>query len=282
MNKGKVLVVDDEREVAGSLEGLFKALGYDMVAAFSGKEALGYLAEMKFDAILLDIRMPGIDGREVIKRVKKDNPRVKIVVFTAYGLDYKEDVEKLGVQGFFEKPLNMLALIHHIEGLLSKSEAIVEPEKTEKEKTDHKTPKAKILFIEPSPMIQALTCAYFTGRKELAEGDYEVKVTFSYGTAMKIMYEFCPDIIVMYDAFMNPDDAKNYASLMMRSSHKPKVLILHSVMPISRYQELEFAKEGITFCNQNTMTDEHLREVNKRLVSLVKEKCLTYNLIREK
>jgi two-component system, response regulator, stage 0 sporulation protein F len=275
-----ILVVDDEKEVTRSLEGFFSALGYKILGAFNGEEALEIIKTRRLDLILLDIRMPGIDGRDVLKRVKKDNPTIKTIVFTAYGKQYKDEVEKLGVDSFFTKPLNLSKLIETIQTLIGPDAAIKPPTEPIHVEETKGIPKAKILFIQPSPMTYGFTCGYFAGHDNLAGGDYDVRVSYDVKEALNLIYSYQPDIVVMYDCFFNPDDAKEFGGLMMKSSHKPKSVILHGLIPRTQFQVMELEQNGIQFCNQNTMNDENLRATNKKLVDYVNQECIKHKLLK--
>src|SRR5262245_32018393 len=100
-----ILIVDDEKTIRWSLgEGLRKA-GFDILEAASGEEGLQLFADKAPDCVLLDMRLPGVDGIEVLRRMRKDNPDVPIIVMTAYG-EVEKAVEsmKLGAYDFVAKP----------------------------------------------------------------------------------------------------------------------------------------------------------------------------------
>ena len=85
IEKGVILVVDDEKEVTMSLKGFFATLGYDMLTALDGKEALNVINSIKnLDLILLDVRMPGVDGIQILKHLRKHNSKTKVIIMTAY------------------------------------------------------------------------------------------------------------------------------------------------------------------------------------------------------
>jgi two-component system response regulator (stage 0 sporulation protein F) len=79
-----VLVVDDERQLTSFLKEFFSRIGYQMHVASSGQEALDAMKEHIPSLILLDMRMPGIDGVQVLQIVKQKYPSVRVIVMTSY------------------------------------------------------------------------------------------------------------------------------------------------------------------------------------------------------
>ena len=85
MGSTKILIVDDEHIMRESLLGWLERDGYAVDAAASGEEALDKLRNTQFDILLVDIQMEGINGLDVLRRVKEDDPDVAVVMITAYG-----------------------------------------------------------------------------------------------------------------------------------------------------------------------------------------------------
>lgn len=85
MKRARILVVDDELIMRESLSGWLRRDGHEVETAASGEEALDKIKEVRFDILLVDIKMEGISGLEVLKRVKDDDPDVAIVMITAFG-----------------------------------------------------------------------------------------------------------------------------------------------------------------------------------------------------
>lgn len=80
---GRVLVVDDEPEVAAALRDLLLEIGYTVKVAVSGTEALHLVQTFQPDAMLLDLRMPGMPGTEVLAKVRRDHPHLPVIIVTA-------------------------------------------------------------------------------------------------------------------------------------------------------------------------------------------------------
>ena len=105
--QARVLVVDDDPVVAKSFDRVLSGKGYAVITASCGTEALEKLAHEKYDAVFTDIRMPGMDGFEVAKRIKETQPWLPVVIVTGYGSpESKARAKALGVAGFLHKPLS--------------------------------------------------------------------------------------------------------------------------------------------------------------------------------
>jgi CheY-like chemotaxis protein len=87
----KILIVEDEKVLNEAYELVLKKEGYEVTTAFNGEEALSFVKQEKFDLILLDLRMPKVDGVEFLRRANplKNFPDTKIIVFSNYD-DQKE------------------------------------------------------------------------------------------------------------------------------------------------------------------------------------------------
>lgn len=103
-----VLIVDDQPGIRLLLEELFKRENYSVRLAKNGLEAFKKIGEEQPDCVLLDMKMAGIDGTEVLKRIKKDWPDVPVIMMTAYGeLEKIEEVLALGAEKYFTKPFDI-------------------------------------------------------------------------------------------------------------------------------------------------------------------------------
>jgi len=105
--KGTILVVDDERSIQVGLKGLLAREGHEVTTAGSGEEALRLLNSHSFDLVLTDLRMPGLDGMDLLKKVKERHPDTLVMMMTAYGSE-KVAVEamKAGAHDYIVKPFD--------------------------------------------------------------------------------------------------------------------------------------------------------------------------------
>jgi DNA-binding NtrC family response regulator len=119
-DKRKVLVVDDEDALRTVLSGELTSEGYDVGTAADGDDAISTLQKQAFDLILLDIKMPRMNGFEVLKFVKEKHPETKVVMLTGFA-DLKNAIEskKLGAEDFVSKPYDLVDLLTTIERVLS-------------------------------------------------------------------------------------------------------------------------------------------------------------------
>ncbi len=102
----KVLVVDDDAIVGRSFDRVLADKGYDVSTALDGEEALNKFSGEAYDVVFTDIKMPGMDGLEVARRIKAKCPWTPVVIITGYGTEENEaEAKVLGVNGFVRKPL---------------------------------------------------------------------------------------------------------------------------------------------------------------------------------
>ncbi|MFH2218979.1 MAG: response regulator [Pseudomonadota bacterium] len=116
MKEIKVLLVDDEEDFVQSLSERIKMRDLDSGVALNGEEALRLVDEEVPDVMVLDLKMPGIDGMEVLRRVKKAYPKVQVIMLTGHGSEKDEkEARRLGAFEYLEKPTSMETLIQHIK-----------------------------------------------------------------------------------------------------------------------------------------------------------------------
>ena len=120
LNQRSILVVDDEEALRTVLSSELSSEGYLVDTASDGDEAITILQGKSFDLVLLDIKMPRVDGFEVLKFIKKTNPVMKVIMLTAFA-DLKNAIEskKLGAEDFISKPYDLVDLLTTIERVLS-------------------------------------------------------------------------------------------------------------------------------------------------------------------
>jgi two-component system nitrogen regulation response regulator NtrX len=115
-----ILIVDDEPSILKSLSGLLTDEGFDVTTASNGYEALKIIDTESPDLVLLDIWMPGIDGIETLKEIKKDNPLVQVIIITGHGnIETAVKATKLGAFDLIEKPLSIDKVIVAINNALN-------------------------------------------------------------------------------------------------------------------------------------------------------------------
>jgi heterodisulfide reductase subunit A len=106
MPKCSVLIVDDEAIVRESIKDWLGDTGYEVFTAESGEEALEKMKERDFGVVILDVRLPGKTGLEVLKEVKAVKPSIKSIIITAYPSDESAiEAKKLGAIDYLIKPI---------------------------------------------------------------------------------------------------------------------------------------------------------------------------------
>jgi DNA-binding response OmpR family regulator len=119
----KVLIVDDEETLTWSMaRSLSKDRDkYEVMVANDGKEALGLLKGNKIDLVITDIRMPDINGLDLLLRIKKEYPQTKVIIMTAYGSsDIRKEASRRGSLYYVEKPFEISEIRKIIIDLLGK------------------------------------------------------------------------------------------------------------------------------------------------------------------
>jgi len=115
-----VLIVDDEPSIVQSLKALLTDEGFEVITASNGYEALKLIESESPDLVLLDIWMPGIDGIETLKEIKKDNPFIQVIIITGHGtIETAVNATKLGAYDLIEKPLSIEKVIVAINNALN-------------------------------------------------------------------------------------------------------------------------------------------------------------------
>ncbi len=114
-----VLVVDDEKNIRESLKGVLEDEGYSVVLAESGEAALKRLASLHVDAVILDILLPDIDGIDVLRRIKKEDPTLPVIIMSGHGtVEMAVKAIKLGAHDFIEKPLSIDELLISLQNAI--------------------------------------------------------------------------------------------------------------------------------------------------------------------
>jgi DNA-binding response OmpR family regulator len=128
MEAKPILIVDDEKNICLTLSQALEVLGVETDTALDGEEALVKLGNKEFGLILLDLRMPGMDGMEVLRRVREIRPDIRIIILTAYGsIGSAVEAMKLGAVDFIEKPFS----VEEIRELVSR---VIDREKLDQQK----------------------------------------------------------------------------------------------------------------------------------------------------
>jgi DNA-binding NtrC family response regulator len=129
----KVLLVDDEEEFVETLAERMRNRGMEVATTSSGAEALERVDDEDFDVVVLDLKMPGIDGLEALERIKRRRPDIQVVLLTGYATVEKGvEAMKLGALEFLEKPVDLASLTDAIHKAKATKMVLVEKETEER------------------------------------------------------------------------------------------------------------------------------------------------------
>ena len=113
MTEARILIVDDEAVQRESLGGFLVKQGYDVVLAADGPTALRIVHDAVVDVMLTDVRMPGMDGVELLSRARAANPLLEVIVMTAFGtIADAVEAMKRGAAGYLTKPVDLDDILH--------------------------------------------------------------------------------------------------------------------------------------------------------------------------
>lgn len=130
--EAKVLLVDDEEEFLETLSSRLEMRGLKVSAVTSGEQAVTEAREQEYDAIVVDLSMPGIDGLETLKRIKANNPNAEIIMLTGHGsIQSGVEAMKLGAGDFLQKPVELSELMAKIGEAKSKKMLVLQKQSQE-------------------------------------------------------------------------------------------------------------------------------------------------------
>jgi len=126
----KVLLVDDEKEFVDSLSERLELRNVEAGIAYDGEQAIKAVDEEEPDVLVLDLRMPGIDGIEVLRRVKKSHPEMPVVILTGHGTeDDEKKARRMGASAYLKKPVDvnqLTGVLQKVVGRFKKSKKVVD------------------------------------------------------------------------------------------------------------------------------------------------------------
>jgi DNA-binding response OmpR family regulator len=194
--KSRILLVDDEEPIRHSLGEILQLEGYEVVTAESGEAAMQILMSEPFDLVLLDLKMPGIGGLEVLRYINKSAPDTRVILLTAHGsLESAIEALRQGAHDYLLKPATSRSILKSVESALARRADLQ---------------RKRFLLDQLETSIQRLRDAEGTERKELPEqetiqldegvvldipkreiwrGNQKVSLTPTEGKLMKVLLE---------------------------------------------------------------------------------------------
>jgi DNA-binding response OmpR family regulator len=119
-----ILVVDDEQNLRHTLAFILKRAGYFVTTAENAEEALNTLKVGTFNLLILDLKMPDVDGLSLLKLIRQNHPKLPVFILTAYGsLDSAIDALRLEARDYLLKPIDPAQLLQRIENILHEEES---------------------------------------------------------------------------------------------------------------------------------------------------------------
>ena len=116
---GSILVVDDDRAIRESLNSLLSDKGYDVLTVEDGHQAIDAVRQREWDVAMIDLKMPGIDGLEVLREVTKMSPNTKMIIITGYAtVESAVEAMKQGAVDYIAKPFTVDELLIRLEKTL--------------------------------------------------------------------------------------------------------------------------------------------------------------------
>jgi len=112
----RALVVDDDRMMVRTLCDILRVHGWDATGVHSGEEAVQAVIASRFDAVLMDVRMEGIDGVDALRQMKRVRPLIRVILMTAYaGADLLDQAQREGALKILAKPVAIPSLVEMLE-----------------------------------------------------------------------------------------------------------------------------------------------------------------------
>jgi DNA-binding NtrC family response regulator len=181
MSERRILIVDDELSVRSSLEEWFREDGFQVESAADGQAGLRAMAHGPFDIVLLDLKMPGMDGIALQKRIREIDPRATIIILTAYAsVETAVEALKLGAYDYVTKPVDPDDLANLVRNAL-RSRALAEENVRLKQKVSELAQPEPILAVSPK-MLHVLEMV-----RTVAETDSSVVIRGESGTGKELL-----------------------------------------------------------------------------------------------
>ena len=127
MEKMKIMLVDDEERFLATTSKLLSRKGYNVITAISGEEALEKLQSQDIHVVILDVKMPGMDGNETLRAIKKLFPMTEVIMLTGHGtIESAVEGLKSGATDYLTKPADIEELISKSQEAFEKRERVEE------------------------------------------------------------------------------------------------------------------------------------------------------------
>ena len=147
--KGKILLVDDETDFTDNVAKLLETRGFSAQAVHDGKSAIHALQEEDYDVMVLDLKMPGLDGIATLKKALELGLSTQVLILTGHGsVDTALDAMKLGAYDYLAKPCEIDELVERINGAWDTKALAEKKELEQKVKQASESPRAALSFFK--------------------------------------------------------------------------------------------------------------------------------------
>jgi DNA-binding response OmpR family regulator len=179
-SRANILVVDDEPVERQTLTDIFRLEGYHVSSVSNGEAAVDFVRQNPTDLIVLDLRMPGMSGLDVVKVVGRMDPDIEIILLTAHGsMESAIDALRNRVQDYLLKPASPTQILESVTRGLSRRAARLESQRAEAEPAPGER---SVVELDDGTVIDF-------GRRSLGRGDISVLLTPAEGRLLKIFVE---------------------------------------------------------------------------------------------
>lgn len=145
-----ILVVEDDNDISQMLKELLQQNGYETAQAFSGTEALFYIEKGCPAAMILDLMLPGMNGEELLDKVKKEYPKIAVIISSARDeIQTRIAMLRAGADDYITKPFDTEELLARLEAVLRRSGKNFTEEQKPKEESRRRTLRYKDILMEP-------------------------------------------------------------------------------------------------------------------------------------
>ncbi len=184
LNKNKILVIDDEENMCHMLENILKNAGYIVHTSIDSKEGLKKMDDFKYDIILCDLKMPGMDGIAVLRKIRDKIQDTAVIMMSAYGtIDTAIEAVKLGASDFISKPFKPDEILIILEKNLEKMELAKENVRLKKQINNiEKKYQFKNIVAKSRAMLQI-----FNLLEKIRDYDTTVLITGESGTGKELI-----------------------------------------------------------------------------------------------
>ncbi len=232
----KVLVVDDEKLYCDLLQAVLSRCGYEVLIAYTGNEAIKLFRQWRPKFTLLDLRLPDIQGIQVLKEIRKIDQQANVMILTNWGTDQMESqARQLGVRDFFSKKITLDTVMESMKRALQQTiegPAVTVPPPPASAAPPERRQGELILVVDDEPPILDMLSQFLTGR------GYRVRTASTGEEALSLVDQEQPALITldMYMPGMNGmgvmrhlNEKKNTIPIILLTGSQDEKLLAESL-----------------------------------------------------